>query len=89
MVLFIKMISCVLKLCSGVLSIKAATCVADIRDKGAMLQHCVGFMYCSHSEISRPGGHVNLQRACYRGHKWFHSLKFVTFSTPDGLMFAL
>ena len=39
--------------------------------------------------MSRPGGHLSLQRSCYSGLKHFHYVMYQTVTTPDGLIFRL
>lgn len=61
----------------------------SIRNAGAPLHRCVGFIDCTKVRMQRPGGHGSLQRSVYSGHKRMHCLIYQTLTTPDGLMFAL
>lgn len=54
-----------------------------IRDKGAALSNCFGFVDGTVRPICRP---IRYQRICFNGHKRVHSLKFQSILTPDGLI---
>eukprot|EP00171_Calliarthron_tuberculosum_P002822 IDg2822t1 len=60
-----------------------------IKNAGAPVQDCIGFIDCTKIRMQRPGGSNTNQRACYSGHKRFHCLNYQSLSTPDGLIFAL
>jgi len=60
-----------------------------VKEKGAPLDNCLGFIDCSKIEMSRPGGNGTLQRSCYSGHKRMHCLVYQTITTPDGLILHL
>lgn len=68
---------------------KAVLYVEKISERRAPFPNCVGFVDCSHIPICRPGGLGSLQRACFSGHTLYHCLKYMTMTTPDGLMLAL
>ena len=53
-----------------------------IREKGAPLENCFGFIDGTVRPICRPG--VN-QRILYNGHKRVHSIKFQSAVIPNGL----
>ena len=57
-----------------------------IKEKGAALQNCWGFIDGTVSTISRPGRN---QRVMYNGHKKVHSSKFQSIATPNGLIAIL
>ena len=67
---------------------RAELYASAIKDKGAPLDNCVGFIDCSKIQMSRPGGDGEAQRACYSGHKRMHCLVYQTITTPDGLIFT-
>ena len=54
-----------------------------IKEKGAALQNCWGFIDGTVRPISRPGRN---QRVMYNGHKKVHSIKFQSIATPNGLI---
>ena len=54
-----------------------------IKEKGAALQTCWGFIDGTVRPISRPGRN---QRVMYNGHKKVHSIKFQSIATPNGLI---
>ena len=54
-----------------------------IRDKGAALNNCWGFVDGTVRPVSRPGQH---QRVLYNGHKKVHSIKFQSVVAPNGLI---
>jgi len=58
-----------------------------VKDVGASLDRCVGFVDGTALFVARPGS--GLQRACYSGHKRRHAVKFLNVLTPDGLFFYL
>ncbi|PXF47633.1 hypothetical protein BWQ96_02612 [Gracilariopsis chorda] len=60
-----------------------------IRRRGSPLPRCVGFIDCPKIEMCRPGGLASNQRSCFSGHTRKHCLKYLTISTPDGLIFYL
>ena len=74
---------------SDLISERADLYAAALKQKGAPLDNCVGFLDCTKIQNSRPGGAAIIQRACYSGHKRFHCLIYQTITTPDGLMFYL
>ena len=57
-------------------------CLA-IKNKGAALNNCFGFIDGTVRRISRPKTN---QRAVYNGHKKCHALKFQSVVTPNGLI---
>ena len=54
-----------------------------IKEKGAALQNCWGFINGTVRPISRPGRN---QRVMYNGHKKVHAIKFQSIATPNGLI---
>ena len=54
-----------------------------IKEKGAALQNCWGFIDGTLRPISRPGRN---QRVMYNGHKKVHSIIFQSIATPNGLI---
>lgn len=60
-----------------------------VKEAGAPLNRCVGFIDCTKIRMCRPGGTNVNQRSCYSGHKRVHCLSYQTLTTPDGLIFAL
>ena len=60
-----------------------------IKERGAPLENCVGFIDCTRIEMARPGGRAVLQRCTYSVQKRVHCLIYQTITTPDGLMFYL
>lgn len=58
-----------------------------IKEKGAQLDNCVGFIDCTEIQMDRPGGSGSMQREWYSGHKRFHCFIYKTVTPPDGLMF--
>ena len=54
-----------------------------IYDKGAALDNCIGFIDGTIRPICRPG---ELQRVVYNGHKRVHTLKFQSFTLPNGMI---
>lgn len=68
---------------------RAAMYADAIKKRGALLDHCVGFIDCTRIEMARPGGRGVLQRSTYSGHKRIHCLIYQTITTPDGLMFYM
>ena len=54
-----------------------------IKEKGAALQNCWGFIDGTVRPISRPGRN---QRVMYNGHKKVHSIKFQSIAAPNGLI---
>jgi hypothetical protein len=56
---------------------------AAIRASGASLSNCVGFIDGTNREVARPRV---AQGAFYSGHKSYHSIKFQSWVTPDGLI---
>ena len=54
-----------------------------IKEKGAALQNCWGFIDGTVRPISRPGRN---QRVMYNGHKKVHAIKFQSIATPNGLI---
>ena len=77
------------ELCEQMLQERAELYAKAIRESGAPLDSCVGFIDCTKINISRPGGSGANQRSCYSGHKRFHCLIYQTITTPDGLIFSL
>ena len=61
----------------------------SIKNAGAPLDSCVGFIDCTKIQMCRPGGHGSIQRSCYSGHKRYHCLIYQTLTTPDGLIFHM
>lgn len=60
------------------------SCYADaIKQAGAALHNCVGFIDGTNRETCRPR---LFQRVYYSGHKHYHSIKFQAWCTPDGLI---
>lgn len=74
---------------SGLMGRRAEIYSAAIKERGAPLENCVGFIDCTKIQMSRPGGSGAIQRSCFSGHKRFHCLVYQTVTTPDGLMFNL
>ena len=68
---------------------RAAMYGEAIKNAGAPLDSCVGFIDCTKIRMTRLGGSNRNQRACYSGHKRFHCLVYQTISTSDGLIFSL
>ena len=56
-----------------------------IRDGGAALSNCVGFIDGTVVGISRPTGYMK-QLVVYNGHKRKHSLKFQAVNSSDGMI---
>lgn len=54
-----------------------------IKDKGAALNNCWGFVDGTVRPLSRPGEN---QRVLYNGHKRVHALKFQSVVIPNGLI---
>ena len=54
-----------------------------IKEKGAAIQNCWGFIDGKVRPISRPGRN---QHVMYNGHKKVHSIKFQFIATPNGLI---
>lgn len=52
-------------------------------DRCHSLDNCIGFIDGTNREIARP---TALQQTFYSGHKHYHSIKFQSWSTPDGLI---
>lgn len=46
----------------------------------------MGFIDGTQHKICRPGGHDDVQREVYSGHKRFHALKFQAVVFPDGMV---
>ena len=63
----------------GFLRNRAATYADAIKNAGAPLDSCVGFIDCTKIRMARPGGPNRNQRSCYFGHKRFHCLVYVVF----------
>lgn len=57
----------------------------DIRDEGAPLDKCTGFISCTKIGICRPFGYNAFQRAMYLAQKRVHYLIYQSITTPDGL----
>jgi nuclease HARBI1 len=57
-----------------------------IRQKGAPLEHCLGFVDGTVRPICRPSCNQNQS---YNGHKRVHSLKFQSVSAPNGIIVDL
>ena len=57
-----------------------------IRDRGAPLDNCFGFVDGTIQRVCRPGQN---QRALYNGHKRVHAIKFQAVSAPNGLCINL
>ena len=51
--------------------------------KGCLVHNCVGFVDGTNRECCRPS---YMQRVSYSGHKHYHSFKFQSLLTPDGLI---
>ena len=49
---------------------------SGVKDKGAALDNCVGFIDRSKIQMSRTGGEGPAQGACYSGHKRMHGLVY-------------
>ena len=60
-----------------------------IKEAGAPLEKCVGFIDYTKIKMCRPSGPNVYQRSCYSGHKRIHCLIHQTITTPDGLLFSL
>lgn len=60
-----------------------------IRDNGAPLTNCIGFMYGTKIFMARPGGSNVNRKSCYSGYKRSHCLVYLTVTTPDGLVLNL
>lgn len=60
-----------------------------IKNLGAALEKCVGFLDCTKIRMCRPGGASMCQRSVYSGHRRMHCLMYMTITTPDGLISAL
>lgn len=87
--LFIEKFGYALEMRGQFLKSRAKDYAKAIRDAGAPLDRCVGFIDCTRIRMCRPGGHNSYQRAVYSGHKRVHCLIYQTVTTPDGLMFSL
>lgn len=60
-----------------------------LHDTGCPLDCIFGFIDSTKVQVSRTGGHGELQRACYSGEKRFDCLIYQAMTTPDGLVFPL
>lgn len=60
-----------------------------IKNNGAPLDSCIGFIDGTKIQMNRPSGGNHIQRACYSGHKRFHCLIYQTITTPDGIIFHM
>lgn len=58
-----------------------------IADKGSSLDSCFGVLDGTKIQMSRLEGPSIIQQMYYTGHKRFHFLLYLRFSTPDGLIF--
>ena len=67
---------------SGLVERRAALYSQKIREKGAPLNRCIGFIDGTAVRIARP---VRGQKSCYSGHKRTHALKYQSVIGPDGL----
>jgi hypothetical protein len=56
---------------------------STIKNKGCLLDNCIGFVDGTNRETCRPGV---VQQVFYSGHKHYHSLKYQSLTTPDGLI---
>ena len=54
-----------------------------VRNKGAALHNCFGFIDGTVRPIARPEEH---QRTVYNGHKRVHGLKFQSLALPNGII---
>jgi nuclease HARBI1 len=87
-------IDLILDSCGHVLSISSAFVNEEnirrwmnaIREKGAPLEHCFGFVDGTVRPICRPSRN---QKQSYNGHKRVHSLKFQSVSAPNGIIVDL
>lgn len=61
----------------------------SIKNPGAPLYICVGFIDCTKIQMIRPGGQGSNQGSCNSGHKRYHCLMYQTITTPDGLIFHM
>lgn len=87
--LLIERVGHLLDLRGAFLRSRAALYASAIKDAGAPLERCVGFVDCTKIRMSRPGGGGANQRSCYSGHKRMHCLIYQSLTTPDGLIFAM
>ena len=62
---------------------KAEQYAEAIKGVGAHLHNCIGFIDGTNREICKP---TFLQGLMYSGHKHYHSFKFQSWLTPDGLI---
>jgi nuclease HARBI1 len=62
-----------------------AECIASKAQNS--VQHCVGFIDGTLTEIARPKGAA--QRATYSGHKRFNGLKYQVITMPNGMIFNI
>ena len=62
---------------------------AGIRNAGAPLQDCIGFVDCTRIQMARPSGGDMNQKSCFSGRKPIHCFIYQTLITPDGSIFAL
>lgn len=74
---------------SDLITERAQLYADPIKDCGATLHSCIGFIDCTKIRIGRPGGPGKVQRSCYSGQKRAHCLIYQTITTPDGLVFYM
>ena len=73
----------------GMLADRAELYADSIKNAGAPLDSCIGFIDCTKIKMMRPGGHGSGQRRCNSCHKRMHCLIYQTLTTPNGLIFSL
>lgn len=54
-----------------------------IKEKGALIATCFGFIDCTKIWKNRSRGAVSMQRSCYSGHKQIHCLVYQTIKTLE------
>lgn len=60
-----------------------------VMEERGPLYNCVGFIYSTKIQMSRPSGPFAYQRSAYSGHNRFHCLIYQIITTPDGLIFHI
>lgn len=69
------------------MSIRAEIYADAVKDAGAPLDSCVGFIDATNLYVARPKGAA--QSATYNGHRRRNAFKMESVSTPDGLLFHM
>lgn len=85
---FIEVSGDLLSLQPGLMRKRAALYTSRFLNLEGPLDRYVGLLPCIKINICRPGGPNNNQKGCYSRHKRIHSLRYMTITTPDELIFT-